>query len=104
MRHWHVWGVTAAVWLSGVWVCLNQGLYWTGRPGALLLVSVWLIAGAVAAGGWAILSGFGRSVKTGFGSHELGPYELGGAAPRAGLWAEPKPFGVPCCWPQVPLS
>ncbi len=112
MQHWRIRGVTAAVWLSGVWVCLNQGLYWTGRPGALLLVSVWLIAGAVVAGGWAISTGFGQNLrKTGYGPHEvgtyklalhdlapfkfgsseleLGTYQLGSAAPRAGLWTEP---------------
>ncbi|MUG88197.1 hypothetical protein GNP92_17785, partial [Paenibacillus timonensis] len=57
------WGVTVAVWLSAVWVCLNQGLYWTDRPGALLLVSGSLAAGAVAAGGWAITRGGGCSAK-----------------------------------------
>ncbi|MGN8788488.1 hypothetical protein ACTNDP_09045, partial [Paenibacillus barengoltzii] len=112
MQHWRVRGVTAAVWLSGVWVCLNQGLYWTGRPGALLLVSVWLIAGAVVAGGWAISTGFGQNLrKTDYGPHEvrtyklaphelapfkfgsseleLGTYQFGSAAPRAGVWTEP---------------
>jgi len=104
--------MTAAVWLSGVWVCLNQGLYWTGRPGALLLVSVWLIAGVVVAGGWAISTGFGQNLrKTDYGPHEvrtyklaphelapfkfgsseleLGTYQFGSAAPRAGVWTEP---------------
>lgn len=61
---WQVWGVTGAVWLSGVWVCLNQGLFWTDRPGTLLLASAWLAAGAVAAGGWAILRGGDRSAKS----------------------------------------
>lgn len=106
MRHWRVWGVIAAVWLSGVWVCLIQGMYWTGRPGALLLVSIWLIAGAVAAGVWGILSGVRRKLREtdygphGAGLHELTPFEiepyelelgtnkLGGAAPLAGLWTE----------------
>ncbi|WP_059040873.1 hypothetical protein [Paenibacillus rubinfantis] len=69
VRRWQVWGVTAAVWLSGVWVCFHQGLYWTDRPGALVLVSAWLIAGAGAAGGWAILLGFRRSTMTHPGLH-----------------------------------
>ena len=69
VRRWQVWGVAAAVWLSGVWVCFQQGLYWTDRPGALALVSAWLIAGAGAAGGWAILLGFRRSAMTHPGLH-----------------------------------
>lgn len=64
MGQWRVWGVTGAVWLSSVWVCLNQGLFWTDRPETLLLASAWLVAGAVAAGGWVILRGGGRNAKS----------------------------------------
>ncbi|MGG6313946.1 hypothetical protein ACQ4N8_24540, partial [Paenibacillus macerans] len=72
MGTWRMRGLAAGVGLTGLLAGLMNGMFFTDTPGALLLISVWLLAAAGAAAIWGIGHLLGRRNSGGIGAGGVG--------------------------------